>query len=233
MSDPAAQLPRASTFVVVPAYNEEATLGPVVRDLKRGWPRVVVIDDGSLDATAEAAAEAGAEVLRHAVNRGQGAALQTGFSYSLAAGAEIVVTFDADGQHPTDELERLVEPVASGRVEVALGSRFLDTRSDVPAARRLLLKAAVLFTRVVSGLRITDTHNGLRALSRAAVERLELRADRMAHASEILDQIAALDLAYAEVPVRVRYTRHSRAKGQRGLDAVRVLVDYLLNRVFR
>ncbi len=116
---------------------------------------------------------------------------------------------------------------------MALGSRFLEAKSDIPFIRRLLLKTAVIFTRTVSGLRITDTHNGLRALSRAAVERLELRADRMAHASEILDQIAGHGLAYVEVPVRVRYSHQSRAKGQSNLDALRVLVDYLLARVFR
>ncbi len=233
MNDPATLVPRASTFIVIPAYNEAPTIGAVVRDLLPGWPRVVVVDDGSTDRTADTAARAGAEVVRHAVNRGQGAALQTGFDYCLAAGARFLVTFDGDGQHPSEELERLVEPVAAGRCDIALGSRFLDARSDVPALRRLLLKAAVIFTRVVSGLRVTDTHNGLRALTRDAAERLELRADRMAHASELLDQISSLGLSWAEVPVRVRYTRHSRAKGQRGLDALRVLVDYVLNRVFR
>lgn len=233
MSDPSTLATRASTFIIVPAYNEAATIGRVVRDIRHEWPRVLVVDDGSTDGTAEAARAAGAEVVSHAVNRGQGAALQTGFDYSLRAGARVLVTFDADGQHLSEELGLLVEPVVEGRCEVALGSRFLEARSEIPWLRRLLLKSAVIFTRVASGLRITDTHNGLRALSRAAAERIQLRADRMAHASEILDQIAGHRLAWAEVPVHVRYTHHSRAKGQSSLDAVRVLIDYILTRVFR
>lgn len=233
MTDPSTPAIRASTYIVIPAYNEATTISGVVRDLVASWPRVVVIDDGSTDGTGEAALEAGAHVLRHAVNRGQGAALQTGFDYSLRAGARYLVTFDADGQHPSDELDRLLEPVLSGRVEVALGSRFLGVESEIPFVRKAMLRAAVIFTRAVSGLRITDTHNGLRALSREAAQGLALRADRMAHASEILDQIAGLGFTWSEVPVRVRYTRHSRRKGQRSLDAFRVLIDYLLGRVFR
>ncbi len=233
MADPSTPETRASTVIVIPAYNEGATIGGVVEDVRRDWPRVVVVDDGSTDGTAAAARAAGAEVVSHAVNRGQGAALQTGLDFGLRAGARYLVTFDADGQHVSEELGRLVEPVATGRCDVALGSRFLEAESEIPAVRRLLLKGAVLFTRAVSGLRVTDTHNGLRAMSRAAAERIDLRADRMAHASEILDQIAEHGLRYAEVPVHVRYTRHSRAKGQRTLDAFRVLLDYLLTRVFR
>ncbi len=233
MPDSSMPAARASTLIVVPAYNEAATLGDVIRALRADWPWVVVIDDGSTDRTAAIGEAAGAEVVSHTVNRGQGAALQTGFRYGLDRGARQLVTFDADGQHSSADLERLLEPVVSGRVDVALGSRFLEVKSDIPVLRKMLLKSAVVFTRVTSGLRITDTHNGLRALSRAAVEQLDLRADRMAHASEILDQIASHRMRYIEVPVHVRYTRHSRAKGQNTLDAFRVLIDYLLARVFR
>lgn len=232
MSEPPTPALRASTFIVIAAYNEERTIGRVVRDVRRGWPRVVVVDDGSTDGSAAVAREAGAEVVSHAVNRGQGAALQTGFAYCLTAGARFLVTFDADGQHSSDEIERLLAPLASGEYDVALGSRFLEPGARVPGLRRLLLKGAVVFTRIVSGLQLTDTHNGFRALSRRAARCIELRADRMAHASEILDQISSHRLAWIEVPVHIRYTRHSRAKGQSNLDAFRVLVDYLLSRIF-
>lgn len=232
MPEPSTPATRASTFVVVAAYNEATTIGPVVSDLRRRWPNVLVVDDGSTDETAAAALRAGAEVVSHAINRGQGAALQTGFVHALAAGARYLVTFDADGQHSSDEIDRLLDPVASGDFEVALGSRFLEPSGEVPILRKTLLKGAVIFTRLASGLRLTDTHNGFRAFSRRAAERIDLRADRMAHASEILDQIAHHRLSYAEVPVRIRYTRHSRAKGQSNLDAFRVLLDYLLSRIF-
>lgn len=228
---PAASSLRRSTWLVIPAYDEAERIGEVVGSLLSEWPRVLVIDDGSTDGTAAAARAAGATVLVHVVNRGQGAALQTGFAWCLRAGAEIVVTFDADGQHRSSDVGRLVEPVTAGECDVALGSRFLEPGPRVPPLRRLLLRSAVLFTRLTTGLRVTDTHNGLRALSRPAVASLRLRMDRMAHASEILDQIASLGLRYREVPVRIDYTRYSLAKGQRGLAAVRVLLDYLLGRL--
>lgn len=226
------ELDPSSLVVVVPAFNEAGAIGSVVRDLTREWPRVVVVDDGSSDDTGSAALAAGATVLSHVVNRGQGAALQTGLAYGLRSGAEFIVTFDADGQHRTEEIGRLVEPLVNGDCDVVLGSRFLEAADDVPLLRRLLLRCAVVFTRITSGLALTDTHNGLRGLSRHAAAAIDLRVDRMAHASEILDQIAALGLSYREVPVRIRYTRYSLVKGQSGLAAARVLLDYLLARVF-
>lgn len=218
--------------MVVPAFNEAAAIGAVVAALRAEWPRVVVVDDGSADATGAEARRHGAHVLTHLVNRGQGAALQTGLTYALRQGARYIVTFDADGQHRVEDIARLVAPLAEGRCEVALGSRFLEPGTAVPRGRRLLLKAAVLMTRLTSRLPLTDAHNGLRALSRRAAAGIRLRLDRMAHASEIVDQIARLRLPVLELPVRVRYTAYSRAKGQRGTDAVKVLVDYLLARLF-
>ncbi len=218
------------TWVVVPAYNEAAQIGEVVRGLRARGPHVVVVDDGSGDETGHEARRAGAAVLRHLLNRGQGAALQTGIEHALAAGAGYLVTFDADGQHRPEDIERLLEPLRGGRAEVALGSRFLGSAENLRLSRRLLLKAAVLFTRLTSGLAVTDAHNGLRAFSRRAAARLDLAQDRMAHASELLDQVARSGLHVVEVPVHLRYTAYSRAKGQRPLAALRILADYLLGR---
>jgi glycosyltransferase involved in cell wall biosynthesis len=220
-------------FVVVPAYNEAEAIGSVLEDLHRHTRNVIVVDDASTDATADVARGAGAIVLRHAVNRGQGAAIQTGLTFALRRGADIVITFDSDGQHAADDLPALVAPIRGGRADVALGSRFLEQRSDVPAARRLLLKLAVVFTRITSGLRVTDAHNGLRAFSRRAAAAIDIRLDRMAHASELMDQIRRGGLRYTEVAVRVRYTPYARRKGQRGLHALRVAFDYLVGRWVR
>jgi glycosyltransferase involved in cell wall biosynthesis len=219
-----------AVFAVVPAYNEAQVLGESVRALAAAALRVVVVDDGSTDDTAAVARTAGATVLRHAINRGQGAALQTGIAYALRRGAEQIVTFDADGQHGVEAVPELLQPLLDGRADVVLGSRFLDGQSRVPMLRRLTLKAAIVFTRVMTGMRITDTHNGLRALTRRAAECIALRQDRMAHASEILDQIAAARLRYVEVPVHIRYSDYSRRKGQGSLGAFRVALDYLLGR---
>lgn len=219
-------------YILLPAFNEGSAIGEVVAGLLPRFPRVVVVDDGSLDDTAERALAAGAVVLRHPLNRGQGAALQTAIEYALAAGAACLVTFDSDGQHRPEDLPRLLEPIAAGRADVVLGSRFLGDPGAIPRGRRWLLRAAVLFTRWTSGTRLTDTHNGLRAFSRRAAERVDIRLDRMAHASELIDQIRRSGLGWEEVPVTVRYTDYSRRKGQRAGHAVRIVLDYLLGRVF-
>jgi polyprenyl-phospho-N-acetylgalactosaminyl synthase len=223
----------AQVFVVVPAFNEAEAIGAVLAELRATGATIVVVDDGSSDATARVAAESGAVVLRHIVNRGQGAAIQTGVTHALRRGARIVVTFDSDGQHDSGDLDALVAPVATGTADVVLGSRFLEPRSAVPPARRLLLKLAVIFTRLTSGLRVTDAHNGLRAFSRRAAATIDIKLDRMAHASELMDQIRRGRLRYAEVPVRVRYTPYTRRKGQRGIHALRVAFDYLVGRWVR
>lgn len=225
--------PLAGVCAVIPAYNEGGAIGRVVAGLVERGVDVVVVDDGSPDDTGSRALAAGATVLRHEVNRGQGAALQTGMAYGLARGAEILVTFDADGQHDPDDLPRLVAPLREGAAEIALGSRFLGDGGEIPAGRRLVLRAAVLFTRLTSRVRVTDAHNGLRAFSRRAAERIDLHLDRMAHASEIIDQIRRSGLRFTEVPVRVRYTEYSRRKGQSSLAAARIAIDYLLGKVFR
>jgi glycosyltransferase involved in cell wall biosynthesis len=218
-------------WVVIAAYNEGAMIGGVVATLRRAGYHVVVVDDGSRDGTAAAARVSGAVTLRHAVNRGQGAALQTGLRYALAAGAGVLVTFDADGQHQAEDITNLVEPIRSGRAEVVLGSRFLEPAAGVPVARRLLLRGAVAFTGLFSGVRLTDAHNGLRAFSRRAAERIDLQLDRMAHASELIDQVVRMRLPVVEVPVHVRYTRYSMDKGQRAGHAARIAWDYLFDKI--
>lgn len=217
-------------WIVIPAFCEEGTIGRVVQELKGRYANIIVVDDGSTDLTGREARRAGARVIRHAVNRGQGAALQTGIDRALDRGARWIVTFDGDGQHSAGDVAALLAPLQAGQAQVALGSRFLSHTSHVPFRRRWLLKAAVLFTRWTSGLRVTDTHNGLRAFERGVAQRIQIRLDRMAHASEILDQIGRMDVRWVEVPVHVTYTQYSRAKGQSGLGAFRILVHYLLRK---
>jgi glycosyltransferase involved in cell wall biosynthesis len=218
-------------WVVVPAYNEARVIAGVVAELKRDAHRIVVVDDGSSDSTAEMAAECGAAVLRHPINLGQGAALQTGIEFALARGAELIVTFDADGQHRTADVARLIDALEAERADFALGSRFLGSAANIPPLRRMLLRGATLFTRLTTGLALTDAHNGLRAMTRRGALRIRLRQNRMAHASEILGQIAASGLKYVEVPVTIDYSSYSRAKGQRSGDLIVILLDLFARRL--
>lgn len=217
--------------VVIAAFNEATAIGGVVAELRREFPWVVVVDDGSHDGTAGRAAEAGATVLVHPINLGQGAALQTGIDYAVRKGASHVATFDADGQHLVSDVVAMLALMREHGAQVVLGSRFLGATEGMSRSRRLLLRAATLFTRITSGLRVTDAHNGLRVLRRDAAEAIEMRQNRMAHASEILDQIGSRGLRYVEAPVTIRYTEYSRAKGQSGWGSINILLDLMLARL--
>jgi glycosyltransferase involved in cell wall biosynthesis len=218
---------------VIAAYNESPVIGEVVADVTGAGYRTVVVDDGSHDRTAERAESAGAVVIRHPINLGQGAALQTGIEFALARGADAIVTFDADGQHRLADIAGLVAALVTHDADYALGSRFLGTAVNIPASRGLLLKAASWFTRVTIGLKITDSHNGLRAMTRRGASRIHLRQNRMAHASEILHQIASSGLKYVETPVTIQYSAYSLAKGQTLFDALRIVLDLFASRLHR
>jgi polyprenyl-phospho-N-acetylgalactosaminyl synthase len=220
-----------NVWVVIAAFNEAEVIADVIGGLTRAGHRVVVVDDGSSDATADRAQRAAAIVVKHPINLGQGAALQTGIEFALANGAEFIVTFDADGQHRPDDIADLLGALRKNRADFALGSRFLGTKLFVPPLRRLVLRAATWFTRVTTGLQVSDAHNGLRAMTRRGASIIRLRQNRMAHASEILDQIGASGLNYVEVPVTIEYSRYSMAKGQKSSELVTILLDLFARRL--
>ncbi len=222
-------------FVVVPAYNEGRVVRASLRPLVEAGYSVVVVDDGSSDNTWRQLKGLGVYRLRHPFNLGQGAALQTGVSYALQAGAGFILHFDADGQHSMEDIPGLLAPVMAAQADVALGSRFLREEDwrEVPAGRRVLLKGAVVVNWLLTGLWLTDAHNGARALSRAAAQKIVLRENGFAHATEILQQIRVHGLRFVERPTRIRYTEYSMFKGQRMWHAFDVFVDLLIKRVLR
>lgn len=224
---------RGQVYVVIPAYNEGTVIFRVVSDVKRAGYSVVVIDDGSSDTTAEQARAAGATVIQHPFNLGQGAALQSGIEYALTQAAECIVTFDADGQHRVSDISLLTDALVRERADFALGSRFLGQAPNLPPLRRLVLHAATAFTRLTTGLQLTDTHNGLRAMTRRGATAIKLRQNRMAHASECLAQIASSGLRYVEQPVTIEYSAYSLAKGQHVRDAVHILLDLFARKLYR
>jgi glycosyltransferase involved in cell wall biosynthesis len=216
--------PRRDIWVVIAAFNEAAVIRGVISEVRAAGFSVAVVDDGSRDGTAAAAKLPGVVVLRHVINLGQGAALQTGIDYAIRRGARHIVTFDADGQHRVEDIPALVD--ALGDADVALGSRFLGAVEGAGAGRRALLRTATVVSNGISGMRLTDAHCGLRAFRASAAPRLRILQDRMAHASELLRKIKISGLRVVEVPVTVRYTEYSMRKGQRGFAAVRILFDY-------
>lgn len=217
-------------YIVIPAFNEEKRLGQVISGLREaGYENIIVVDDGSTDRTAEIAEKNGVVVLRHVINRGQGAALATGIAHALDMGAEQIVTFDADGQHQPSDIKPMLKKLAQG-YDIVLGSRFLTTASNTPFWRKLFLKGGALAFRVFYGVKLTDSHNGLRAMSRRAAEKIQITCDDMAHASEIVEEIARHKLRYVEVPVTIKYTDYSLSKGQRTLNSFRILFKMLVNK---
>lgn len=222
---------RAAVFVVVPAYNEGARLTKVLDELGRTGYHIVVVDDGSCDQTSDVARSHGCSVLRHVFNRGQGAALQTGITFAIREGADVIVTFDADGQHQTSDLPTLLAPILEGRCDFVLGNRFLNGQSNVPAFRKVVLQLGRLFTFLTAGLRVGDSHNGYRAFSRKGASAISLKQDRMAHASEIYDQIRQARLPFVEVPVTIRYSAETLAKGQKLSNSLSVLFQYLYGKI--
>jgi glycosyltransferase involved in cell wall biosynthesis len=221
------------TWVVVPAFNEASVIAGVVRALIDRRYKVIVVDDGSSDQTSPNSWAAGAMVIRHALNVGQGAALRTGMEVAQSRGAQYICTYDADGQHNPDDLQALLQALIAAGADVALGSRFLGRVNGMPFLRRLLLKGGILFTRLHAGIALTDTHNGLRVFTRQAAALLRIEQPRMAHASEILVQIANLKLRFVEVPVTVSYSQYSLHKGQSAFGSLRVLVDLFIARALR
>lgn len=220
-----------NVWIVIAAYNEESVIRGVVEDVRERVPNVVVVDDCSRDKTSDEAFAGGAVVVRHSLNRGQGAALQTGTNYALERGADAIIHFDADGQHQSSDIPRFIQALLDG-ADIALGSRFLKEGSNVPALRKLVLKCGILFTWFFSGLRLTDTHNGFRALSHTAASRIVIHENRMAHASEILDEIVRLKLRYVEVPTTIIYTNYSQSRGQSSWNALAIVGRLIWRKLF-
>ena len=219
--------PLASAAVVVAAYNEEASIGEAIADLRRYFARLVVVDDGSSDATGEIARRAGATTLRHPVNLGQGAALETGIRYAMGLeGIDYFVTFDADGQHQAEDAHRLLLTLQERGFDVVLGTRFVGGGAQlVPPLRRAVLKFARAYSNRVTGLQLTDAHNGLRAFTRPVAADIRFRHPKMGHASEFVSIIAKKGFAVTEEPVMIRYTAYSRKKGQSTMNAINVAFD--------
>lgn len=232
------------TVIIIPVYNEDKKIYSVAHEVIDKGYDVVVVDDFSSDKSADQAKKAGARVLKHFINRGYGAALETGNQYALRAGYDIIVHFDGDGQHNPNEIEKLVDKIQQGEADVVIGSRFLDyqdcddspdlsAQNKVPLARKFLIKLAILFTWMFSGVKLTDAHNGFRAFSALALSKIQCRQDGMSYSSEIIDQIASHNLRVSEVRVTVIYTDYSKSKGEGNIKKMIVGAKFLWGKIIK
>jgi glycosyltransferase involved in cell wall biosynthesis len=231
---PKQRTPNDDAWVIVPVFNEASVVRNVLNGLLAYFPNVVAVDDGSNDGTSAEIRSTKARIVRHPVNLGTGAALQTGIDFAMRdTRAGYFVTFDADGQHEPADAAAMVARLRHGDVQILLGSRFLGSAREMRSSRRALLKAARNFEWITTGLRLSDAHNGLRAFTRDFAAQVRLTFSDFAHASELLRHISKSGLRYAEHPVTVNYTDYSRAKGQRNINAVNIAVDVWFQHLLR
>ncbi len=216
------------TAIVVPLYNEEAVIRDVLLELKQKYSKyaIIVIDDSSTDNSYKKACMKDIYLLKHSVNLGQGAALQTGIEYAKELECSYVVTFDSDGQHNPDDIELFIKRLDKGDVDIVLGSRFLGSSENMPTRKKYLLKLSRFFTWITTGIWLSDSHNGFRAINIRRFPNFEITQNRMAHASEIISIIKTLGMRYTELPCHIRYTDYTLQKGQSMWNSINIVLDY-------
>lgn len=219
-------------WIIVPAFNEASVIGDVIGELTGTFPNVVVVDDGSRDDTPAIAHAAGAHVITHPVNLGQGAAIQTGVDYARKqSGARYFATFDADGQHRIEDVVAMINRLNSQDVDIVVGTRFAaGPPPGVPILKRIVLRAAAALSPTSRKLKLTDAHNGLRVFNRTVADSLDITLNGMGHASEIISLIVENGWRVAEQPVEILYTDYSMSKGQPLLNGVNIVVDGFLRK---
>lgn len=219
-------------LIGIPAFNEGRMIAHVVKSLPKKLKGIdgidiLVVDDGSVDKTATIAKKNKAKVLQHLINRGLGGALKTIFTYAKQMEYDILVTFDADGQHNPKDIVKLAKPILQGEADVVIGTRW-TRKNIVPRSRLVINKIANIITYLLYGIMSTDSQSGLRAFSKKAITKIQLQNDGMEVSSEIFKEIYKNKLAFSEIPINAVYTKYSIAKGQRLDNGPNIVIQLLL-----
>jgi len=224
---------KSNIAFIIPVYNEAQVIGNVVNRVLKKYEYVVCVNDGSTDSSADEIEKTKAYLVNHPINMGQGAALQTGIDFALTnKNIKYFVTYDADGQHQIEDVDNMLSYISKhGDVDIILGSRFLGSAVNIRPLKKIILKLAVKFSNASTGIKLTDTHNGLRVFNRKVAEGLQLKMADFAHASEIIDRIAEKTWAYKELPVTIVYSDYSTGKGQSMINAINIGFDILLRKI--
>ena len=219
------------TAIIIPVYNEAQVIGSVVKSVLKHFKFVICVNDGSSDDTSTEIKNTDVYLIEHPINMGQGAALQTGIEFACQLPVDYFVTFDADGQHRIEDVIVMIKELKYKRYDIILGSRFLGNTVGMKKSKELLLGMAIKFSNALSGVNLTDTHNGLRAFNRHVAETIQITLPDMAHASEIVEIIASKKYRYKEMPVTIEYTKYSQSKGQTLINSINIGFDTLLRKI--
>ncbi len=219
--------------IVIPCFNEQESIHPVVSSLlKAGYQNIILVDDHSTQDIQFALKGLPVFYIRHSINLGQGAALQTGFEYAKRQNADIVVTFDGDGQHSPADIGNLIAPILNNTSDIVLGSRFLSaSNSNISIPRAVVLQVGRYIDWLFTGLLLTDVHNGIRALGKRALRDISLTENGMAHATEIIMQIRKNKLRFCEIPVTINYSKYSKKKGQSLWNSINIFFDLIFKKI--
>jgi len=221
----------SKVVIVIPARNESKTIVGVIKKLKElNYNNIIVVNDGSTDNTSELAKNEVGKVYNHIINRGLGGALGTGIKMALIDEADIIVTFDADGQHNPKDIERLIDPIECGEVDVVIGSRVLNNKK-MPFDKRIANKVGNFLTKLLFGIYVTDSQSGLRAFSKYAAQKIKIKTNEMEVSSEIISEIKRNKLRLKEIPIEVIYTDYSINKGQKWYNGFRILKKLVYKKI--
>ena len=215
-------------YVVVPAFNEQKVIKDIINSLLKKFSNVIVVNDGSNDRTLEIINDLDIKVLSHEINLGVGAAVQTGFDYvSKIPNAKAVITFDADGQHLVDDAVAMAKEILICDEGIIFGTRFPKHSKNIPKVKRFALKLIAKITDLVTGVTLTDAHNGLKAYKISTIKELELQFSSYSYESELITQVAKKKIDYKEMSTDIKYTSYSIKKGQKLLNGLLIIEDLL------
>jgi UDP-N-acetylglucosamine---dolichyl-phosphate N-acetylglucosaminyltransferase len=218
------------TIAIISAYNEEKTIAEVLEKTRPFVTEIIVVNDGSQDRTPEIAKEKGAILLSHSVNRGLGAAIGTGFEAARALGADFAITLDADGQHDPEEIPKFINAAKEG-AEVVIGSRMIEGAKGMPWYRKVAQRIGNIATFVLFGAWVTDSQSGFRGFSQSALEKIEIKTNRMEISSELIAETHRNKLTLVEVPIKAIYTDYSLSKGQGFFVGIKTLIKLIVRRL--
>ena len=218
-------------YILIPVFNEEKKIKSVVTELRKVFKNIITVNDGSSDASQEMLESLGVIVLNHSINLGQGAAISTGFKYiQNLKNAEAVVTFDADGQHSVEDAQAFAKEILLCKEEIIFGSRFIKNKANIPFIKKIALSIVVMFTNRLSRINLSDVHNGLKAIKKDSLKKIEITIDGFGFESQIIHQASKKNITYKEMPTNTIYTSYSKNKGQKLINGLIILEDLFKSR---